>query len=384
MRPSDFVETAPGELVRELDGWAFIPKLLPPVLTADWEIALAAERAALALATFATVADFVQNTELIMRPFRQREATLSSRIEGTQTQVREILVSEADPAAQPKEDSDLFEVLNYLRALEFGQRAVADGQPLTLALVRGLHAELLHGVRGETKHPGAFRRGTVSIGGTSYSLQDARFVPPPAEQVTPLMENLAAYARETSPYGDLIDCALIHYQFETIHPFEDGNGRIGRLLIPLLLQARGVLTRPILYLSPYFEAQRDTYIKLLSTVSKRNNWKAWLLFFLHGVREQAEESERRVRRVLELQQEYKRRVEALTRGRAAAILAVDLIIERVFVTVRDVEAHTNTTYGTARSALDGMVELGILRAAGHSSRGQLWMAEELYQSVYAE
>jgi Fic family protein len=382
MDPSLFSDASTGRLVRELDGWAYIPAPLPPALLADWEVSTAVEDARHALARLTTVAGFVQNTELIMRPFRQREAILSSSIEGTQTQVRELVESQADPTRRLAEDSDLFEVLNYLRALEYGNRWVSEGRPLTLAVIRGLHAELMSGVRGQNKHPGEFRPGTVSIGGTPYSLKDARFVPLPAENVTPLMVGLIEFAQSPPTYGDLIDCAILHYQFETIHPFEDGNGRIGRLLIPLMLQVRGVMSRPVLYLSPYFEKQRDVYQELLMNVSTRNDWKSWLLYFLRAVKSQSDESTNRIHRVLDLQQDYKRRATSLVRGRVAALLAIDLIMEQVVVAVRDIESYTQTSNPTARTAVQEMVRLGILRPDKQSSRGQLWVAEELLQSVY--
>lgn len=317
-----------------------------------------------------------------MRPFRQREAILSSSIEGTQTQVRELIESEADPASRPVENSDLFEVLNYLRALEYGNRWVSDGRPLTMAMIRGLHAELMSGVRGQNKHPGEFRPGTVSIGGTPYSLKDARFVPPPAENVSPLIANLVEFAQSPPVYGDLIDCAILHYQFETIHPFEDGNGRIGRLLIPLTLQVRGVMSRPVLYLSPFFETQRNAYQDLLMNVSTQNGWKAWILFFLRAIRSQSDASTERIHRVLDLQRDYKTRAASLVRGRIAALLAIDLIMEQVVVAVRDIETYTKTSNPTARTAVQELARLGILRPDRQSSRGQLWVAEELLQSVY--
>jgi Fic family protein len=293
-----------------------------------------------------------------------------------------MLLAEADPRPAVEEDSDLYEVLNYLRALDYGRQWVAEGRPLNLAFLRGLHAELMHGVRGQDRHPGAFRLTHVYIGDRLSGIEEARFVPPPPEQVPPLMEDLATFAaRPTATYGPLIDCGVIHYQFEAIHPFEDGNGRLGRLLIPLYLQAAGAMDRPALYLSSYFEARRETYISLLNIVSTRGAWKEWLLFFLDAVRSQAHDSRFRVQRTLDLQLRYRQLAQDVSSSRTA-LLAVDLIMDRIYVTVSALAKYAGATYPTARSAIDALVTAKILAPYGRVHGAQVWEARELLDQVY--
>jgi Fic family protein len=386
MEPQQLRSHAPGTLlpVHEDGGtaWVFLPSPLAPAIEADWALTNAVAGADRALSSFITAAEFVQNTELIMRPFRQREAALSSRIEGTQTLVRELVEADAIPGLEQNEDSDRYEVENYLRALNTGLQKLTEGYPLGTSFIRGLHAELMRGVRGKDKHPGQFRAGMVSIGGNRHSLIGARFVPPPPEHVTSLIDNLVDFLASESKFGTLIDTAIFHYQFETIHPFEDGNGRLGRLLIPLFLTSRKVLSQPILYLSPYFEAHSDQYRELLLKVSTQGEWQSWLMFFLEAVRDQAEDSHRRVRQILALQSEYRKRTEKLGTAQAAALRTVDLIMERVAVTAPDVARRTKMAYPTARATLDRLTELGIMVPSSRYTRPQLWVAEELLQSVY--
>lgn len=380
MEPAEFSASAPGQLVRERNGWAFVPDPLPPALAPDWQLSAALEEVRDALLTFVGATQSVSNLALIVRPSQQREAIASSSIEGTQTRVRElVLAGSADDDSTVPEDSDLREVFNYRRALEQGQQWISDGRPLNLALIRGLHAVLMQGVRGQRKHPGAFRTDTVAIGGSPLNLRIARFVPPPAEQVLPLMDGLAAFVQGERAYHPLVDCALFHYQFETIHPFEDGNGRLGRLLISLFLQTRGVIDRPILYLSPYFDAHRSEYLRLLHHVSTNSDWIAWIRFFLRAVRSEADASSARIRRMLALHEEYRARVRGTTR---ATMLALDPVFQQVVVTIPAISKAAGVTYPTAKAAVDRLRELGIVVRGPHSKRGQLWVAEELLQSVY--
>jgi Fic family protein len=343
-------------------------------------VLIAVEQARGALGEFIGQSRLVQNINLIMAPFQQQEAVLSSRIEGTQTEIREVLRYRAGPSPDRAPGGDLGEVLNYLDALEAGQTWVSDGRPLNLSLIRALHEELMQGVRGQDKSPGAFRTKQVYIGSREGGIELARFVPPPAEQVLPLMDDLIEFIQRTPTYGTLIDCALIHYQFEAIHPFEDGNGRIGRLLIPLfLLHAHGI-DRPILYLSSYFEKNRDDYTRLLKDVSTTGAWEEWILFFMDGVKRQADDSRGRIERILNLHARY--REQAATATSKAAVLAIDYIMEHVYVAVPQIAEATHTTYPTARSAVDALVALGVLRPSQRMRGRQMWVAEELLHEVY--
>jgi Fic family protein len=212
-------------------------------------------------------------------------------------------------------------------------------------------------------------------------MASARFVPPPPEQVPPLVDNLFGSVDGASVYGPLTDCAIFHYQFETIHPFEDGNGRIGRLLIPLLLQSASVLDRPVLYLSPYLEHHRDAYMDLLWNVSARSDWSAWILFFLEAVHAQSNDSTSRIRRIVDLHRRYEDRVRTASK---TAMLAVDYVMEHPYITVRQIEEYTGTTSPTAKAAIDTLTDLGILSPRGRTRGRYVWVAEELLREVYEE
>jgi Fic family protein len=352
-----------------------------PKLALASEYLVAVDRAATALGEFVGKARQVQNTDLIMAPLRRQEAVLSSRIEGTQTHVRDVLLAEATKATGAPDDSDLREVLNYLDALDAGERWIQDGGKLSLTLLRAMHKTLMRGVREEDKHPGEFRTTQVYIGDRAGGLASARFVPPPSEQVAPLVDNLFDSANREATYGLLIYCAIFHYQFETIHPFEDGNGRIGRLLIPLLLQSASVLDRPVLYISPFLEGHRDIYMDLLWNVSAKSDWTSWILFFLEAVRVQSEDSTSRIRRIVDLHKSYLDRVKTAPK---TALLTVDYVMEHPYVTARQIEEYTHTTAPTAKAAIDTLVALQILTPRGRMQGRQVWVAEELLSEVYEE
>jgi Fic family protein len=361
-------------------GLAFVPRALPPDIPISRDLLLATERARAAVGELTGQARLVRNLNLIIRPLARREAVLSSRIEGTQTEIRELLLQEAEPTP-PAEATDVHEVLNYLDTIELAQQWFADGRPLDKSLIKELHARLMLGVRGEDRHPGAIRASEVYIGNRALGFRGARFVPPPVEHVEPLLDNLIAFALGPDAYGALIDCALAHYQFETIHPFEDGNGRLGRLLIALQLIERRAIDRPLLYLGPYFLEHDADYRDGLLAVSTQGAWTEWIMFFLEAVRASAADARRRVERVLALRDHYQEQIIAGSNSKVPAV-ALELVMDRVFVSVRDVERFTHTTYPTARAAIDTLTELGILVPHGRVRGRQLWRADELLREVY--
>jgi Fic family protein len=381
VRPEQFSSDSPGQLVRIPDGWAFLPNRLPPELPLNRELLVAADAARGAISELVGLAKHVANADLIMRPLVRREAVLSSRIEGTQTEIREVLAQEAAPTEAGSRDADMEEVLNYLATLDLGQRWFNDGRAIGVPLIKDLHARLLRGVRGKDRHPGALRGSAVYIGNRADGFGEARFVPPPPEHVEPSLLDLVSFLGGDFAYGPIVDCAIGHYQFETIHPFEDGNGRVGRLLIPLYLLQRQVLDRPFLYLSPYFDAHRQDYMDLLLGVSTKGRWLDWVLFFLRAVRAQAVDAELRVKRVLELQERYRRQV-IESGGNKAALVGVDLVMERVYVSVPQLADFTKTTYPTAKSAADTLAELGIIQPYRRIRGTQYWYADELLKQVY--
>jgi Fic family protein len=339
-----------------------------------------AEEARSAISQLVGQARLIPNLQIITRAFARTEAVASSRMEGTQTEVLEILQQEATLAVPP-EDSDLHEVINYLVTIDLANQWISEGRGLDVSLIKELHARLLRGVRGEDKNPGALRSEDVYIGKRSLGFADARFVPPPMEHVPGLMDDLVRALGKVSSYGPLVDAALVHYQFETIHPFQDGNGRLGRLLIPMHLQMHGVLDRPLLYLGPYLDAHDQQYRDGLLTVSQTGAWIVWIEFFLEALRATAVDALSRVQRVLSLRQEYAERVRA-GGDRKGAGAALDVVFDKVVVSVSDIWRHAPVSEPTAGAIVADFERLGILRFHAKVGAKRLWVASELVDAIY--
>lgn len=362
-------------------GLAYLPAPLPPELSVSWDMMRANDQASRALGELSGQARIVANDSLILGPLLTREAIESNRIEGTHTVVGEVLLQRA--AGPPRDHvraNENIEVLRYMETATSAAEAIAEGHPLNLYLVRSLHAQLLDDTRGASRHPGSLRTGYVFIGQDGDGLEGARFVPPPPEQVGPALDALMGFVQADPPLPPLVACALAHYQFETIHPFEDGNGRLGRLLIPVYLLAHGVIDRPLLYLSEYFEAHRDEYGARLKRVSTEGDWAGWAIFFLNAVFAQAVSARARADRVLELVADYRGRARAGTRTQTA-LAAIELIMERVYVSAPELATYAQRDYRTAKGALETLASLGIV-APVLDSYPQLWVAQELLDLIY--
>lgn len=381
MRADEFGPSAPGELIALEDGWAFLPKPLPPAIKPSWDLHGLDERARGALGQFMGRARTVENDMLITNPLVTREAVESNKIENTVTKARDVLLQDVgEMPADIEAARDVREVLQYRRTISMGAYELERGRPLSLHLVRQLHEELLNGTRGANKNPGKFRKEPVLIGTTEDTYASARFVPAPWEHVPTLMDQLAAFVAGTPEYSPLISAAFIHYQLETIHPFEDGNGRLGRLLIPLYLMATGVVDRPIIYVSAFFEATRDEYIYHLKKVSTEGEWSGWLAYFLRAIESQARDSLRRVETVASLHENYRTRARAGARTKAT-VPAVDVVMEKVIVSVQDIERYANCSHNTAKAGLENLTALGIVTPVP-GSWPQRWWAQELIDKVY--
>ncbi len=383
MIPDEFGPLAPGRLVPIAGGHAFVPNHLPPEITASHSILNATGQAERALGLLLGHADAVQNDLLIQRPLMTREAVKSARIEGTYVVISDVLKQEAaGPPSDTRAAMDNLEVLRYLEALNMGVSWFRQGQPVSAYMIRGLHQRLLHGTRGDGKHPGEYRPGQVLIGSEGDSPEAARFVPPPPLNVPELIDNLVSFLLSPAALSPLLATAVAHYQFETIHPFEDGNGRMGRLLIPILLLGYGVIGRPLVYLSDYFDKNRDEYFARLKNVSCQGDWGEWLEFFLDAVRVTAMDGVERVKRITALHEKYRRLVLDNSRSQTP-LAAVDLIMERVFVTAAEVEAFAHCSNPTARAALSTLTDLKIVSPApgGYPAR---WVAGELLDQVYEQ
>ncbi len=296
----------------------------------------------------------------------------SSRIEGTQSTLGELLASDAG-AVLARSPEDLREVGNYVLALEHGI-ALLKTLPLSIRLVRELHEKLMTGVRGDHATPGELRRSQNWIGPPGSTLTQATYVPPPHEE---MLDYLGAWEKflhdETLP--PLVQTALMHYQFEAIHPFLDGNGRVGRLLITLLLMQRGVLPLPLLYLSAFFEATRRDYYENLRAVTERSAWEDWLLYFFNGVARQSEDALSRAERINQQLDQWRKRVSHT--GSGVALRLLDLLGTNPFITMRKAEAQLGVAYNTAATALGRLVRLRIVKQVGDARRDRVFCAQAL-------
>lgn len=369
MNPSDFKSPIAGKVVKHPTGYhAFVPAPLPPALTFDQDLVLILSRADAALGELSGLGQELPNPHVLIGPLVRREAVLSSQIEGTQASLSDLLLDEATPTPTAKSEKadDLREVRNYVTALEYGVTRLNDF-PLSLRLVRELHGKLMAGVRGEHATPGEFRRSQNWIGPAGSNLMNAAYVPPPVEEMTELLSDWERYlhVRESMPV--LIQCAILHEQFEAIHPFLDGNGRLGRLLITLFLTERGRLSQPMLYLSDFVERNKSDYYDLLQRVRTHGEWLPWIRYFLAGVEEIARDSASRARRLLELR-------ESLLRETKGAQALVNQLLTNPYVTVATAAKVMDVTIPTATRLVRDLEAKGILRETTGKSWGRIYVA----------
>lgn len=303
----------------------------------------------------------------------RREAVLSSRIEGTQASVADLVLFEASPKAS--DVSDVREVANYVRALELGvneDRAL----PISLRLMRDLHAQLMAGARGVHLTHGEFRTSQNWMGPPGCTLNDATFVPPPPEDMRDALDFFEKYLHAPSNLPPLVRLAVVHYQFEAIHPFLDGNGRVGRLLISLLLQEWGLLPQPLLYLSAFFERRRSEYYQLLLGVSQKGNWNDWIAYFLTGVSEQSTDVVERARRLFALRERYRAELHS-ARSSALPLRLVDYLFERPAVTVAQARQVLGVTPRAARMNVVKLERAGIVEEFTGQARNRIYVAKEI-------
>jgi Fic family protein len=285
MQPDNFKSSLAGRVIHDPKGfYAFVPAKLPPSIAFEQDWVAALSRADAALGELSGYGQILPNPHVLIGSSVRREAVMSSQIEGTQATLSEILLDEATPAAspRPKNADDLGEVHNYVLALDYGIERLKSF-PLSLRLVREIHEKLMAGVRGHHATPGEFRRSQNWIGPAGSNPANADYVPPPVEEMTELLSDWEGYLHKRDSMPDLIQCAILHEQFEAIHPFLDGNGRVGRLLITLFLIERGRLSQPLLYLSDFIEGHRSDYYELLQRIRTHGEWIPWIRFFLAGV-----------------------------------------------------------------------------------------------------
>ena len=349
-----------GKLITQPGGYkAFVPeKLQPsPPLRIEGALQNLLSQADMALARLDGMGYFLPNPDLFIAMYVRKEALLSSQIEGTQASLEDIF--EYESGDKPENINDVAEVINYIRALNYGMDRLKT-LPMSLRLIKEIHGVLMQGTRGGNKAPGEFRKTQNWIGPPGGTLKDARYIPPPPQEVVKTMGDLEQYIHKGRKLPVLIDCGLVHYQFESIHPFLDGNGRVGRLLITFYLYFRGVLHRPLLYLSYYFKKNRQEYYDRLNMVRDKGDYEQWIAFFLKGVVETADSAVETARKILELQTKHR---ELLWKKKLSSPLAVG-ILERLFqkpyVSVNDVAKEFSISFQAASNLVSQLEGAGIL------------------------
>ncbi|MGE5206762.1 MAG: Fic family protein [Chlamydiota bacterium] len=351
-----------GQYVKQTSGYrAFIPALLPPdpSIKPDNELTNLLSEADRSLGRLDGVASVVPNPDLFVAMYVRQEAVLSSQIEGTQSTLEDVLQFEIDEQGRelPK---DVEEVVNYVRAMNYGLGRLKE-LPLSLRLIREIHAELLKGVRGAHRTPGEFRRSQNWIGPENCTLTTATFVPPPVPEMHEALDNLEKFLHDEKTLPALLHCGLAHAQFETIHPFLDGNGRVGRLLITFLLCQRGILHRPLLYLSHFLRAHRAEYYDRLMAIRNGGDWEGWLKFFVRGVAAVSREATETAQAILRMREEHRQVITAELGGNAFALPLLDFLFEQPLVTISVVEQRLKCVYVTAGKLVEQFARLGLLK-----------------------
>ena len=351
---------------------AFVPAPLPPRPPIDWtpELRNKFDQALLALGRLDSVSTLLPDTSLFLYMYVRKEAVLSSMIEGTQSSLSDLLLFELDQEPGVPLD-DVREVSNYAAALDHGLRLLDGGLPLSLRLLREIHGVLLTKGRGSNQTPGEFRRSQNWIGGTRPG--NAAFVPPPAEEVLECMSRLERFLHDQpEPTPVLLKAALAHVQFETIHPFLDGNGRLGRLLITLLLCEQKVLREPMLYLSLYFKTHRQYYYELLSNVRMTGDWEAWLDFFAEAVIVTATQAVETTQQLLDLSNQDRDKISRLGRAAASTLQVHRALLEHPIATSGSLVEKTGITPATVNKALGHLEQLGIVKELTAQKRNRLF------------
>jgi Fic family protein len=379
MDRAQFTEAAPGRLVPTIGGGlAFVPEPLRRSSEISPATVRLLDQASNALGVLSGLGRLLPNPHLLIAPYLRREAVLSSRIEGTQSTVADVYAAEAGQTQLFRDAADVGEVRNYIRAHEVGLRRLAE-LPLSLRLIRELHEELMRGVRGADQAPGQFRRSQNYIGPPGATIQDATYVPPPVPEMKRRLDDLERFLHDQT-LPPLVQIALAHYQFEAIHPFRDGNGRVGRLLVSMFLCEPGLLQQPLLYLSAYFERTRTDYYELLMGVSTHGDWDAWVRYFLEGVRVQALAAVEDTERLLALRERYRAAL-AGAKARPTAVRLLDGLFVNPYVTAKDAAEQLKVSDPTARAAIADLVASGILAEVSGRRWGKLFLAAELLAAL---
>jgi Fic family protein len=374
----DPTQSRAGKTVPQPSGYlAYVPAALPPEppVALDAELIAQLSEADHELGKLAGVATLLPNPDLFVGMYLRKEALLSSQIEGIDSTLDEVIrFEEGDKPTEGKRLHDTEEIVNYVRALNYGIKRLAE-LPLSLRLIREVHVELMRGVRGDGKAPGEFRRSQNWIGPAGANLSNAIFVPPPVPEMNQALDNLEKFLHERRERADrahypvIVECALIHAQFETIHPFLDGNGRLGRLLIALLLHERNLLPQPLLYISLYLRANRLDYYDRLTAVRKNGDWEGWTRFFLKGVAQTSREAVEMAKRIIAFREEALRT--ATTFG-ANELKLLDFLFTHPLTDIQSAQKGIGVSYNTAAAAITKFEAAGLLKETTGGKRNRLF------------
>ena len=364
-----------GEYISNLTGEAmyksFRPAPLPPVLNMDDEMITQLTSATKALAILDTLSSYIPNMNLFVSMYVRKEALLSSQIEGTQATLEDVL----DPLIEKNANQNVADVVNYIKAAEFALERM-NTLPLCNRLIKETHAVLMSGVRGQEKNPGEFRTSQNWIGAAGSSLKNARYIPPNPEDMINAMSDLEKYINSDDSLDLLIQAALLHYQFETIHPFLDGNGRVGRLLITLFLMEKKVLNSPALYISYYLKKNRIEYYDRMSEVRNKDNYEQWVKFFLNAIKESADESVDTIKKLSVLHDANIEKISAMGRATKNARAVFDYLEQNPIIDIGKTAEELNLAFSTVSLAVNRLVDAGILIQTNNANRNRVFAYED--------
>ena len=376
MSPDSYRSPESGRVIKTLAGyWAFIPAKPPPKISYDPSLILLLSQADSALSELSGLGAVVPNPDLLIAPYVKREAVASSRIEGTRADLSDLLLDEIEPKRTPP-GSDVYEIRNYVAALNLGMRKLKN-LPLAGRLVKEMHFVLMQGVRGKGMTPGEFRRSQNWIGPPGSTLSDATYVPPPPQEMHECLKYWERFVHDRGSLPDLIQCAIVHEHFEAIHPFLDGNGRIGRLIIALFLMERNRLSKPLLYLSAYIERHKREYYDLLQRIRTDGDWTNWIRYFLTAVRDTARSAIGQSQTILAVRDRYRAKLSKSHR----ALSLLDTLFINPYTTVTRAAYDLGVTPPTAQKTIDQLVRVKMLKEATGRVWGRYWLAPPILHVV---
>ena len=373
-----------GKFVKQGTGTSsykcFVPNFLPPnpPILYDDEMFYLASEANRYIGRLDEITDILISPNYFVYMYARKEATLSSQIEGTQATFTDLIKKEA--GIEDEIPNDVREIENYIKAINYGFERL-ETLPLSLRLIREIHGILLEGVRGEHKNPGEFRKSQNWIGG--YSINTASYVPPSIEYLDGLLDNLEKFMHKEDMIHPLIKTALLHSQFEMIHPFLDGNGRTGRLLITFYLAVRNILHKPTLYISKYFKKNRQAYYECLNNVHSNGEYETWIKFFLNGVIETSKEAVELARRIQEIRERDLEKIQNFGRTANNAYTIFNKLFDKPAITVEDVKNIVNLSFPNANSLVEKLIEAGILELFGEKKRNRVFIYKD-YLNIFAQ